>query len=349
MPTYAKKDAQNKPAGEILRALWDSVPVGLLILDADGNPQHMNGTFATWLAEAPDLGTLLGFGPSPQSWKDAVLNGDVNAQTAYAVGERHLERRIVPLDGTGVLILIDDITQREQDRRAWYDRVMMIVHDLRGPLSSVQSGIRLMEELEGTDTFTSAYNVAERATAKLARMVDSLLDVSRMGSGHVTLDCEPVILSDLAEDVLLDLDHLSGELGVTIETDIAPDLPLLDLDRYKIERVLFNLLHNAVKYAASGERVTIWAYLSEDPAFAAVHIIDRGPGIPDDQKETLFDRFTQVEANGPRGRLRGTGLGLTFCRMAVEAHGGRIWIEDNPDGGSIFALTLPVLKRASRP
>ncbi len=105
-----------------------------------------------------------------------------------------------------------------------------------------------------------------------------------------------------------------------------------------------NLVDNAIKFTPSGGQVMIAVYspgtMGAEEGFVRVEVSDTGPGIPDQHKERLFDRFAQLD--GQRGRRRGTGLGLAFCRLAVEAHGGQIWVEDHPQGGAIFALTLPV-------
>ncbi len=129
-----------------------------------------------------------------------------------------------------------------------------------------------------------------------------------------------------------------------LTVDIPDALPVLDTDADKIERVLLNLVDNAIKFTPAGGEVIVQAHPAGDrdapDGYVRVEVKDTGPGIPDDSKERLFDRFTQLD--GVRGRRRGTGLGLTYCRLAVEAHGGRIWVEDNPQGGAIFAFTLPL-------
>jgi len=126
---------------------------------------------------------------------------------------------------------------------------------------------------------------------------------------------------------------------VTLLSQIDQHTPLLNIDSDKVERVIQNLVDNALKFCPSNGSVTIRASAPE-ARFVRVEVVDTGPGVPDEYKAKLFERFVQVQ--GRRGARRGIGLGLTFCRMVVDAHGGRIWIEDNPGGGSIFAFTLPV-------
>jgi signal transduction histidine kinase len=139
---------------------------------------------------------------------------------------------------------------------------------------------------------------------------------------------------------------LALELNVTLTVNVPTSLPSLNIDAEKIERVLLNLVDNAIKFTPANGYVSISAHepgkMGAEDNFVRVEVCDTGPGVPGQHKERLFDRFAQID--GQRGQRRGTGLGLTFCKLAVEAHGGQIWIEDNPQGGAIFAFTLPVFK-----
>jgi len=125
-----------------------------------------------------------------------------------------------------------------------------------------------------------------------------------------------------------------------MEAFVSESVPAALIDVSKIERVLLNLVDNALKFTPEDGHVQIRAGLWDGaPGMLLVEVADDGPGIPDDYKKRIFNQFQQVD--GSYGRRRGTGLGLTFCKLTVEAHGGHIWIEDNPGGGSIFCFTLP--------
>jgi signal transduction histidine kinase len=130
----------------------------------------------------------------------------------------------------------------------------------------------------------------------------------------------------------------STEYGVELCNAIPTHLPDIHADQGKLTRVIANLIDNAIKFAPSGSQVVVSASLFADDQII-IQVSDNGPGVPEDYREKIFERFTQVP--GSHGRRRGTGLGLTFCKLAVEAHGGRIWVDANPDGGSIFKITLP--------
>jgi signal transduction histidine kinase len=116
-------------------------------------------------------------------------------------------------------------------------------------------------------------------------------------------------------------------------------LPPLYADQGKILRVVANLVDNALKYSPSGGQVTLSAEPGQEKMIV-VRVRDNGPGVPEEFRQKIFERFSQIP--GVRGRRRGTGLGLTFCKLAVEAHSGQIWVESNPTGGSDFIFTLPV-------
>src|SRR5262249_879611 len=182
-------------------------------------------------------------------------------------------------------------------------------------------------------------DVSQRALRKLLHLVDSLLDIAKMESGNISLETETVDLCTLAENVRQELGPLAEELDIKIgvKVDSAAQFYMIDPD--KVERVLLNLVDNALKFTPVGGLVEIRAK-AENGRRARVEVTDNGPGVPDDYKIRIFDRFQQADQTG--AHRRGTGLGLTFCKLTVEAHGGTIWIEDNPGGGSVFAFTLPL-------
>jgi signal transduction histidine kinase len=249
----------------------------------------------------------------------------------------------------GVLLVFYNKTEEEELARTREELSRMIVHDLRSPLTAVTTSLRLLQELVPKDlpvyeVVVSTTDASRRAIRKLLSRVDSLLDVARMESGQLSIDSELTELSFLVDNVRTELGPLAHELNVTIESQIDAKLPPLDIDGDKVERVILNLVDNALKYTAQDSKIVVRNHPpGEDGAaegFVRIDIADRGPGVPTAYKMTLFDRFVQIE--GRRKVRRGVGLGLTFCRLVTEAHGGRIWIEDNPGGGTIFAVTLPV-------
>jgi signal transduction histidine kinase len=284
--------------------------------------------------------------------------------TSYSVtietGTQFIQRHIIPVSGVdgepvGVLLVFYDQTEERELLHVREELSRMIVHDLRSPLAAVTTGLKLLREVIPANSpyrsvVDSTTETSQRAIRKILSRVDSLLDVSRMESGQLALDTEPTELATLVDSVCIELSPLAHELEVKLNSEVESKLPLLDIDPDKIERVLQNLLDNALKYCPADTAITIRAFQpgsrGAPHGFVRVEVTDQGPGVPDEYKSRLFERFVQMK--GQRGSRRGVGLGLTFCKMTVEAHGGTIWIEDNPGGGSIFAFTLPVVGTQKR-
>ncbi|MAS32447.1 MAG: hypothetical protein CL610_00485 [Anaerolineaceae bacterium] len=262
---------------------------------------------------------------------------------------RYIRRQMIPVrdeqaDVIGLLLVFSDETERHNLERAREEFSQMIIHDLRSPLTAITSSVELLSEIMPPENEFSALvqktaGSSKRAIRKLLNRVDSLLDISRMKSGIMSLHLEVSVLGPLAENVCSELEPLANDLGVHITAHIPDDLPQTVMDVEKIERVLLNLVDNALKFSPRESEIRIHAVLQEK--VLRVEVIDQGPGVPEAERLSIFDRFVQIQNQSGRLR-RGSGLGLNFCKLAVEAHNGRIWIDDNPAGGSIFIFTLPV-------
>jgi two-component system sensor histidine kinase KdpD len=212
-----------------------------------------------------------------------------------------------------------------------------VSHDFRTPLATITGAASGLLEEKGTlDTTTrqelvrAIYDEAHR----LDRLVKNLLEMMRLEAGAVQLKKE---WHPFDEIVGATLSRLEGRLtGHTVETHFPPDLPLVHLDAVLMEQVLINLLDNALKYAPPSTSIELSASVS-DQTFL-FEIADRGPGIPPGDEERIFDKFYRA---GP-AREGGVGLGLTICRGIIAAHGGHVWAENRPEGGTVFRFTLPL-------
>ena len=273
----------------------------------------------------------------------------------HAPDRRFIRRQIVPVSDasgrvTSVVLIFLDVTEARELRHTQDEVFSMVVHDLRSPLSGIQASMRLMQDIARPDdplgkVVLQTTEISLRALRKLLNLVNSLLDVARMENGVTSLEREPCEIVGIINTVMDELHPLAQEMDVRLVNRCQEQLPALDIDREKVERVLYNLIDNAIKFTPGRADVAISAALDgngSSPEFVRVSVVDRGPGIPTAYRVTLFDRFQQIE--GRYARRRGSGLGLTYCKLAVEAHGGQIWIEDNPDGGSIFNFTLPMMR-----
>jgi signal transduction histidine kinase len=224
------------------------------------------------------------------------------------------------------------------------DLTNTIVHDLRSPLSSILGSLYFMEELGDNDPESpagQALTISIRSANKLMSLVNSLLDIARLSTGQTLVELQAQRLESALDAAVEYLLPLALDSEITLIRDIESDLPLVLIDEDKINRVLVNLIDNALKFTPHGGQVTVsaerWIDSAKRPMVRCI-VRDTGPGIPPEYRTRIFDRFVQI-ADRP-GRRRGTGIGLNFCQLAVEAHGGKIWVEEAPGGGSEFSFTL---------
>ena len=243
----------------------------------------------------------------------------------------------------GALLVLRDITEAKESERLRHDLTNMIVHDLRSPLSSVMASIELMQKGvagELAKTQRNVMNIAYSSATQMLTMINALLDVSRLEAGRMPVNLRASAAQPLIERAVASLSSLADEQSVQMKCAVANDLPAVLVDGELIVRVLQNLLGNALKFSGHGSAITIRAYPTPPTGQAAPSVTcavaDQGIGIAPQDQEKIFAKFSQIGE-----RRGGTGLGLTFCKLVVEAHGGRIWVESAREVGSTFFFTLP--------
>jgi len=237
--------------------------------------------------------------------------------------------------------MLEDITRRKTAERVKDEFVSMVGHELRTPLTSIRGSLGLLEggmmgvlSEEATEMLGTAVSNADR----LVRLINDILDVERIDAGRADLDLSPVPAAELVRQSIQVLDAVAGEAGVTIQVE-ADGGPTVLADEDRIVQTLTNLIGNAIKFSERGGTITVGAMPGPDHVVFTVH--DAGRGIPADRLESVFDRFSQVDASDARER-GGTGLGLAIARGIVEQHGGRIWAESTVGRGATFRFTLPI-------
>ncbi len=225
------------------------------------------------------------------------------------------------------------------------DLTNMIVHDLANPLNVITGSLQLAQSIaQRTDAPAHVQQkLLENALAAGKRMeglIKDILNVSRLEAQQLQLNWTWADVAELLRERMPAYHTQAQQEDKQITLEIAPDLPLIPLDVQLIGRVVDNLLSNAFKYTLSGGRIHIAAALTG--AGCRIAVSDDGQGIPAAHHTRIFDKFHQVTDTQGQSLRSGTGLGLAFCRLAVEAHGGRIWVESQPGQGSSFYLTLPL-------
>lgn len=242
---------------------------------------------------------------------------------------------------------LEEALRREQEARSAAEEaneiklkfLAMVSHELRTPLTSIKGFI---SSLLATDVSWDAeqqrefLEIALSETDKLTELVEQLLDVSRIAAGILRIQKAAHTLPDIIEAARAELEAVTAHHHFTVQ--IAPDLPLVQVDRRRIGQVLTNLVHNAAKYSPPGSAITVMA--CHDPSGIRIDVSDEGAGIPPKDRHAVFEAFKQVHKNTPQ---RGAGLGLAICKGLVEAHGGRIWIQERDGPGTTVSFTLPTV------
>lgn len=257
-------------------------------------------------------------------------------------------------DITGAVVIFRDITKLrraqealEQTNRELTDTQKLkdelnafVAHDLKNPLTTVMALVELALGEDELDPEAVRADLAEigAAARRMHRMVMDLLDVQLAEDGSLKLDRERVSVRELADEVRATVRPRAP--GIVVE-EIDEDL-LLSADRSLLFRVLTNLVDNCVKYGPASGRIAISGGAA-DGGWVRICVQDEGPGVPDELRERIFDKYAQVERTEGTRATDSRGLGLRFCRVVIEAHGGRIWVEDAEPKGARFSVGLPVL------
>lgn len=354
----ARLYADVKQTRDELSTVLESIGDGVLVLDQRGRIVLANGALgrmlklssaslagrrAVWLLRVTDEhGRRLIDGQEARALF-AADRGETPGQAVLNLADsRLIEWACAPLVAKGGLpgyvVTFRDITARSEVERLRDDMFHMLVHDLRSPLGGLLMGFELLErerDSGSTDHHGETIERMHRITRSLLKRVDTTLEINRLEAGRIILQRQPTHLHLLADQALTALAPLARERRHMVVLDVPRALPIMEVDAVLLQRVFENLIGNALKFTSPGGAIRVGAKLAANEIEVVVQ--DNGPGIPNDYRGRIFAKYERID-----GRGSGTGLGLAFCKLVIEAHNGAIGVRPAPTGGSIFWFTVPL-------
>lgn len=258
--------------------------------------------------------------------------------------KRSLTIVATPLPGNGgCLMHIQDLTEFRRLEMVRRDFISNISHELRTPIASVKALAETLNEgaIEDPAVAKDFLNRINIEMDKLAQMVQELAELSHIESGEAPLNKRPINVADAIGHVVDRLRAQADRAGLKLDFVIPSNLPEVMADESRVEQVLVNLIHNAIKFTPSGGRISISARARDTDIL--VSVADTGTGIPEDDLPRIFERFYKADKSRSS---QGTGLGLAIAKHIVEAHGGRIWADSVERKGSTFSFTLPLTSKS---
>lgn len=347
-------EAQLRLQGVALEAAAN----GILITDGEGQVLWVNAAFTRMTGYAPEdivgrTPRLLRSGVHDQAfyqalwqairsgrvWRGELVNrrrdGSLYAEEQTITPVRDEQGRVTHFIG-----IKQDVTERRDLERLRESLTRTMVHDLRNPLTVIHGALDVIALQAGEvlpPPARRALDLSQAGTRRMLALVDGILELRSLESGRVPLARAPVAPRELVDEAVALQTPLAAAKGQHLQVEVEDALPRVDVDPVLIGRVFQNLVGNAVKFTPEGGAVRVVAAPDGAAGVVRVSVSDDGPGIAPELQERLFQEFVTGFV-----RDHGNGLGLAFCRLAVEAHGGRIWVESQPGRGSTFWFTLPI-------
>jgi two-component system phosphate regulon sensor histidine kinase PhoR len=327
-----------------LATVLDQITDGVLIADAQGLIQFAN----------PAVGKLFQF-TDPlhrsitevirnhqlvEAWRRCQQTRQIQSESVELPTRRqYLQLVVIPDKHTsGTLLLVQDLTRLRRLETVRRDFVSNLSHELRTPLASLRALAETLqdgalEDLPAAHRFVDQIQIEVDA---LTQMANELLELSKIESGQFALDLKSVAAYDLLESASQRMQMQAERANLTLRVECSNDLPNVRIDPQRLEQVLVNLIHNAVKFTRPGGEVVLFADAVDGSVRFAVR--DTGVGIPTEEVSRIFERFYRVDKSRSGS---GTGLGLSIAKHIVEAHGGKIWAESVEGKGSTFYFAIP--------
>ncbi|MGQ9714379.1 MAG: GAF domain-containing protein [Anaerolineae bacterium] len=345
------------------QAILDSIGDGVVFHDPEGKVLLVNPAAARILGGRPetlqgqDVRTLLAvFEESGQKAMRRAIEAVLQTrepravQTTVEPEERVVSAHLAPVvtqggEVLGVVTVLRDITREIEADRAKSEFVSTVSHELRTPMTSIKGYTDLLLMGAVGDLNPQQHHFLEviKSNAdRLTALINDLLDISRIETGRLRLDLQPMHVQEVIEEVLGSLRGRAEAKGLRVRAEVPQGLPAVVADRDRITQVVLNLMDNAVRYTPEGGEVSVRVELADEALL--VHVQDTGIGIAPEEQDRIFERFYRSE-DARVQETEGTGLGLAIVKSLVEMHGGRVWVESALEKGSTFSFTIPLRGR----
>jgi two-component system phosphate regulon sensor histidine kinase PhoR len=321
---------------QTLGALRQVMPSAVVLLDEQGRVVWTNEAAAGFLADGDGFPV---FSSQALSEVVAMTGRDKREHTRQFIEDSsvYLARSFV-LDNRAQLLAltVEDVTELQRLGRARRDFVANISHDLRTPIATIQLLVETLQEgaFDKPKKREKLLDGIASQTLTLQQLAQELMDLSLIESGRMPLRLVETPLAQVIEPALNRLMSQIERQHIELVRAYNPDLTVL-ADAESLQRVLQNLLHNAIKFTPEDGAITITSQIEDDEV--RISVSDTGPGIPPEHLDRIFERFYKTDSSRSSG---GSGLGLAIAKHIVEGHGGRIWAESTPGAGAVFCFTL---------
>ncbi|OPZ84761.1 MAG: Sensor histidine kinase YycG [bacterium ADurb.Bin429] len=347
-----------------LESTISAIADGILVFDTDGTVIRMNPTARTLfglhtgngmtqleeritfpLSTTPEGPTIpVHVLPVWQALRGETVHGLTGLLRPAGMKEIWLSISAAPIRTAqgrivGAILSLTDVTVRHELQQRQEDFLRIVSHDLRNPLTIIQGHIQVLAsrlaEAGVNGDLRSGVEAIQRSAKRMNAMIQDLVDVTRLESGQLPLELHSVNLREYLQNLLSRTELMIDYARISLE--IPLELPPVRADYNRLERIVVNLLSNALKYSTPGTPVLVHA--RQEDGMVRVSVTDEGAGIPPEDLPLLFQRYYRTKSTRTK---EGIGLGLYITRLLVEAHGGRVWVESDVGKGSTFSFTLPV-------
>ncbi|MEN2985931.1 MAG: ATP-binding protein [Thermodesulfovibrionaceae bacterium] len=373
---FALKDAvlELQDTLAYLTTIIDNMADGLIVVDKDGIISHVNPAASEMFGKQefemvgknikildPELDKLVNKSLIKEEVVSTEINlvdGRVGKAVAKSIKKEYFSEESEAKGLLGSVILIRDITQEKEIDRLKTEFITVVSHELRTPLTSILGFVEMINK-KFNDTIISQLNLADEKILKVVNkinknlniilsegeritsLINNILDISKLESGQISWKFEETSIQEIIINAYKALSSLFEQRGLPCYIEIQPNLPPIKVDKEKMIQVVINLLSNAIKFTEKGY-VKCKASLNGKEVLVSVE--DTGIGIPESEKDKIFEKFKQV-GDLIKSKPKGTGLGLAISKQIIEAHGGKIWVESEVGKGSTFYFTVSLENR----